>query len=77
MEAEKQMLKTKDTLLQAALPVGLPPKHYGALYRKFEDYFMNRGVQQFTYKGIPYRLRSWKPPPSHRNFQFHWTMRLP
>ena len=56
MEAEKQMLNTKDTLLQAALPVGLPPKHYGALYRKFEDYFMDRGVQQFTYRGIPYRI---------------------
>ena len=38
MEAEKQMLNAKDTLLQAVLPVGLPPKHYGALYRKFEDY---------------------------------------
>lgn len=56
IEAEKQMLNTKDKLLQAALPVGLPPKHYGALYRKFEDYFMNRGVRQFTYKGIPYRV---------------------
>ena len=55
MEAEKQMLNTKDTLLQVALPVGLPPKHYGALYRKFEDYFMGRGIQQFTYKGIPYQ----------------------
>lgn len=55
MEAEKQMLNAKDTLLQVALPVGLPPKHYGALYRKFEDYFKNRGIQQFTYKGIPYQ----------------------
>ena len=56
MEAEKQMLNAKDTLLQAALPVGLPPKHYGALYRKFEDYFKNRGIQRFTYKGIPYQV---------------------
>ena len=56
MEAEKQMLNTKDTLLQAALPVGLPPKHYGALYQKFEDYFRDRGIQQFTYKGIPYQV---------------------
>ncbi len=36
MEAEKQMLNAQDTILQAVLPVGLPPKHYGALYRKFE-----------------------------------------
>ena len=56
MEAEKQMLNAKDTLLQAVLPVGLPPKHYGALYRKFEDYFKDRGIQQFIYKGIPYRV---------------------
>ena len=56
MEAEKQMLDTQDTILQAVLPVGLPPKHYGALYRKFEDYFRGRGIQRFTYKGIPYKV---------------------
>ena len=56
MEAEKQMLNAQDTILQAVLPVGLPPKHYGALYRKFEDYFRGRGVQRFTYKGIPYKV---------------------
>ena len=56
MEAEKQMLNAQDTILQAVLPVGLPPKHYGALYRKFEDYFRGRGIQRFTYKGIPYKV---------------------
>ena len=56
MEAEKQMLNAKDMLLQTVLPVGLHPKHYGALYRKFEDYFKNRGIQQFIYKGISYRF---------------------
>lgn len=56
MEAETQMLNAKDTLLQVVLPVGLPPKHYGALYRKFEDYFKNRGIQQFTYKGTSYHV---------------------
>ncbi len=56
MEAEKQMITAKDAILQAVLPVGLPPKHYGALYRKFEEYFKGRGIQQFTYKGIPYRV---------------------
>lgn len=53
---EKQMLNAKDTLLQTVQPVGLPPKHYSALYRKFEDYFKDRGIQQFTYKGIPYQV---------------------
>ena len=56
MEAEKQMLNAQDTILQTVLPVGLPPKHYGALYRKFEDYFRGRGIQRFTYKGIPYKV---------------------
>lgn len=56
MEAEKQVIAAGNTILQAALPVGLPPKHYGALYRKFEDYFKNRGIQQFTYKGVPYHV---------------------
>lgn len=56
MEAEKQVLDTQDTIIQAVLPVGLPPKHYGALYRKFEEYFKGRGIQQFTYKGIPYKV---------------------
>ncbi len=56
MEAEKQMLNTKDMILQAVLPVGLPPKHYGALYKKFEDYFKGRGIQQFAYKGISYKV---------------------
>ena len=56
MEAEKQMFNKENTILQAVLPVGLPPKHYGTLYRKFEDYFKRRGIQQFTYKGIPYKV---------------------
>ncbi len=56
MEAEKQMLNAQDTIIQAVLPVGLPPKHYGTLYRKFENYFKGRGIQQFTYKGISYKV---------------------
>lgn len=67
MEAEKQMLNAKDMLLQTVLPVGLPPKHYGALYRKFEDYFKDRGIQQ----SFPIRLRLWKPQ------LFRRIMRLP
>ncbi len=26
------------------------------MYRKFEDYFRGRGIQRFTYKGIPYKV---------------------
>lgn len=56
MEAEKKRI-SNDGILQVELPVGLPPKHYGALYKKFGEYFINRGEQQFTYKGLPYRVQ--------------------
>ena len=56
MEAEKQALSQNDVVLQAELPVGLPPKHYGALYKKFQEYFSKRGRQSFTYKGKAYTV---------------------
>ena len=56
MEAEKQALCQNDVILQAELPVGLPPKHYGALYKKFQEYFSKRGRQSFTYKGKAYTV---------------------
>lgn len=56
MEASKKLVVEKNVSLQVDLPIGLPPKHYGALYRKFEDYFKDRGIQQFTYKGKSYEI---------------------
>ncbi len=56
MEAERQRISSENTILQVDLPVGLPPKHYGALHRKFRDYFMNRGRQCLIYKGREYQL---------------------
>lgn len=56
MEAEKQALCQNDAVLQVELPVGLPPKHYGALYKKFQGYFSGRGQQRFLYKGKPYAV---------------------
>lgn len=56
MEAERQRINAENTILQVELPVGLPPKHYGALYKKFRDYFMNRGRQCLIYKGREYQL---------------------
>jgi len=32
------------------LPVGLPPKFFGLYYKKFENYFLNRGKLEFEYK---------------------------
>lgn len=56
MEAERQRINTENTILQVELPVGLPPKHYVALHKKFRDYFMDRGRQCLIYKGREYQL---------------------
>jgi len=37
-------------ILPIGLGVGLPPAHYGALYKTFEEYF-KRGMITFTYNG--------------------------
>lgn len=51
MEVQRQALPFDNGCLQVELAVGLPPKHYGALYEKFENYFKNRGRQQIFYRG--------------------------
>ena len=56
MEAERMGAISESNVLQVSLPVGLPPKHYGALYQKFQDYFRSRGTQHFTYKGRNYEV---------------------
>ena len=56
MEAERKGAISESNVLQVSLPVGLPPKHYGALYQKFQDYFQGRGAQHFTYKGRNYEV---------------------
>ena len=57
MEAERMGAISESNVLQVSLPVGLPPKHYGALYQKFQDYFRSRGTQHFTYKGRNYEVQ--------------------
>ena len=39
------------------LAIGLPPSHYGTLYKKFEAYFKNRGVFNYEHNGRPYSIR--------------------
>ena len=56
MEAEKRILSDHNSVLQVELPIGLPPKHYGALHEKFAKYFLNRGVQKFTYNKKDYQV---------------------
>lgn len=56
MEAQRQALPLEDGCLQVELAVGLPPKHYGTLYERFEEYFRNRGRQQIRYRGKAYAI---------------------
>ena len=56
MEAEKKLPSVANTILQVELPIGLPPKHYGALHEKFQKYFMNRGLLKFTYNKREYQV---------------------
>ena len=56
IEAERQGAMSENNVLHVSLPVGLPPKHFGTLYQKFQDYFSGRGAQHFTYKGKHYEV---------------------
>ncbi len=38
------------------LCVGLPPAHYGTQYEKFEKYFLERGILDFTLDGKQYSI---------------------
>ena len=56
-ELEKRPRQSKDIIYQVELPVGLPPKHYGALYKKFGKYFVRPGVQRFTFNKREYLVQ--------------------
>lgn len=56
MELEKEGIYSRNEVITVNLPVGLPPKHYGTLYTKFEQYFKRKGLIQFSYKGTPYSI---------------------
>lgn len=56
MEAANKLPIQENMKLQVDLPIGLPPKHYGALYKTFENYFKDREEQIFTYKGRQYEI---------------------
>ena len=54
MEAERQGRNTGEEILYVDLPVGLPPKHYGVLHKRFREYFIGMGKLEFAYKGKEY-----------------------
>jgi plasmid segregation protein ParM len=48
---------TMGTVLAVSLAIGLPPAHYGALYKKFEAYFKDKGIVSFEYNKKSYTIR--------------------
>ncbi len=55
-EIEKNHKPSADMVYQVELPIGLPPKHFGALSEKFQNYFLNRGIKTVTYNKKDYRI---------------------
>ena len=43
-------------MIPVTLLCGLPPAHYGAQYERFEEYFMRGGVEEFEFRGKPFRI---------------------
>jgi plasmid segregation protein ParM len=56
MECERQHPFSQRGLFSVELPVGLPPKHFGSLYQKFENYFRRDGIVDFGFRGKEYRV---------------------
>lgn len=45
-----------EEVMRLSLAVGLPPAHYGAQNKAFIQYFSNRGIEKFRYRGKPYTI---------------------
>jgi plasmid segregation protein ParM len=43
-------------MLPIKLLVGLPPAHYGAQYERFEEYFKRGEVEEFEFRGKPFKI---------------------
>lgn len=56
MELEREGIQTRSDIVKVNLPVGLPPKHYGTLYKRFERYFKKDGVISFTFRHTPVNI---------------------
>lgn len=56
MELEKAGNVPKDVVVKVDLPVGLPPKHYGKLYKQFEKYLARKDVMEFSYRKTRYLI---------------------
>lgn len=56
MELNREGVQTRNEIVRVNLPIGLPPKHYGSLYKKFERYFKRQGTILFTFKHTPINI---------------------
>lgn len=56
MEMETLESTQGNSTLHVDLSVGLPPKHYGTLYKRFREYFIGMGKLEFTYKEKEYAI---------------------
>ena len=56
-EIENTECYAEKEIMDVQLLVGLPPAHYGTLYRKYEKYFKNGGqVEEFKFRGKPFSV---------------------
>ena len=53
---ELQRVLVSEHPVKIQLCIGLPPAHYGTLYKKFERYFLERGQVDFRMDGTPYSI---------------------
>ena len=56
-ELEAAGTYTPGTVIDVQLAVGLPPSHYGRLYKIFEAYFRSNHTEDFMFRGKPYSVR--------------------
>lgn len=56
MELEQKTKSPSKTIFEVELPIGLPPKHYGSLYKKFEAYFKREEIISFIYHEKEYNI---------------------
>lgn len=45
-----------NSIINLNLAIGLPPAHYGSQYKKFENYFADRGVIKYELDGKKYNI---------------------
>lgn len=55
-ELDRENAIFDEQIIKVNLPVGLPPKHYGSLYQKFEEYLRRDDIQEVDYRGKIYSI---------------------